>query len=90
MPISGAYTTTADELYLFHPATRRFEPVPDGKGFAYVGDVKVIRKGCVRVEYKSSIMDYSHDDYCWKNGGWEMLRLKNTKARKSHTGGKHK
>ena len=90
VPISGAYTTTADELYLFHPATRRFEPVPDGKGFAYVGDVKVIRKGCVRVEYKSSIMDYSHDDYCWKNGGWEMLRLKNTKARKSHTGGKHK
>jgi hypothetical protein len=86
VPISGAYTTTADELYLFHPATRRFEPVPDGKGFAYVGDVKVIRKGCVRVEYKSSIMDYDEEDYCWKNGGWEMLRLKNTKPHKKPKG----
>ena len=80
VPISGAYGNTADELYLFDPATRQFKPVPDDKGFAYVGDVKVIRKGCVRVEYKSSIMDYDQEDYCWKNGGWEMLRLKNAKA----------
>ena len=80
VPISGAYGNTADELYLFDPATRQFKPVPDGKGFAYDGNVKVIRKGCVRVEYKSSIMDYSQDDYCWKNGGWEMLRLKDAKA----------
>ena len=73
VPISGAYGNTADELYLFDPATRQFKPVPDGKGFAYDGDVKVIRKGCVRVEYKSSIMDYEEEDYCWKNGDWEML-----------------
>ena len=80
VPISGAYGNTADELYLFDPATRQFKPVHYSKGFAYVGNVEVIRKGCVRVEYKSSIMDYSQDDYCWKNGGWEMLRLKNAKA----------
>ncbi len=83
VPISGAYGNTADELYLFDPTTRQFKPVPDGKGFAYVGDVKVIRKGCVRVEYKSSIMDYSQDDYCWKNGGWQLQRPNNAKAHKA-------
>ena len=54
--------------------------MPDDKDFDTVGDVEITRKGCVRVEYKSSIMDYSHDDYCWKNGGWEMLHLKDVKA----------
>ena len=72
--IVGAYTQSADELYLFNPATRQFQTPPPLQGFAIVGNVEVIRKGCIRVEYKSSIMDYDEDDYCWKNGGWEMLR----------------
>ena len=72
--IVGAYTQSADELYLFNPATRQFQTPPDGQGIAIDGNVEVIRKGCIRVEYKSSIMDYDEDDYCWKNGGWEMLR----------------
>ena len=72
--IVGAYTQSADELYLFNPATRQFQTPPPLQGFAIVGNVEVIRKGCIRVEYKSSIMDYEEDDYCWKNGGWEMLR----------------
>ena len=72
VPIDGAYNQVADELYLFNPATRQFQTPPDGQGFT--GNVEVIRKGCIRVEYKSSIMDYDEDDYCWKNGGWEMLR----------------
>ena len=68
----GTYSQSADELYLFNPTTRQFQTPPDGQGFT--GNVEVIRKGCIRVEYKSSIMDYDEDDYCWKNGGWEMLR----------------
>ena len=72
--IVGAYTQSADELYLFNPATRQFQTPPPLQGFAIVGNVEVIRKGCIRVEYKSSIMDYEEEDYCWKNGGWEMLR----------------
>ena len=72
--IVGTYSQSADELYLFNPATRQFQTPPDGQGIAIVGNVEVIRKGCIRVEYKSSIMDYDEDDYCWKNGGWEMLR----------------
>ena len=82
--IVGAYTQSADELYLFNPATRQFQTPPDGQGIA--GNVEVIRKGCIRVEYKSSIMDYDEEDYCWKNGGWEMLRLKNTNAHKKPKG----
>ena len=82
--IVGAYTQSADELYLFNPATRQFQTPPDGQGFT--GNVEVIRKGCIRVEYKSSIMDYDEEDYCWKNGGWEMLRLKNAKAHKKPKG----
>ena len=70
----GTYADSADELYLFNPATRQFQTPPPLQGFAIVGNVEVIRKGCIRVEYKSSIMDYDEDDYCWKNGGWEMLR----------------
>ena len=70
--IIGAYTQSADELYLFNPATRQFQTPPDGQGFT--GNVEVIRKGCIRVEYKSSIRDYEEEDYCWKNGDWEMLR----------------
>ena len=45
-----------------------------------------IRKGCIRVEYKSSIRDYEEEHYCWKNGDWEMLRLKNTNAHKKPKG----
>ena len=84
--IVGAYTQSADELYLFNPATRQFQTPPDGQGIAIDGNVEVIRKGCIRVEYKSSIMDYNEEDYCWKNGGWEMLRLKNTNAHKKPKG----
>ena len=84
--IVGAYTQSADELYLFNPATRQFQTPPDGQGIAIDGNVEVIRKGCIRVEYKSSIMDYDEEDYCWKNGGWEMLRLKNTNAHKKPKG----
>ena len=84
--IVGAYTQSADELYLFNPATRQFQTPPDGQNIAIVGNVEVIRKGCIRVEYKSSIMDYDEKDYCWKNGGWEMLRLKNTNAHKKPKG----
>ena len=84
--IVGAYTQSADELYLFNPATRQFKAPPDGQNIAIVGNVEVIRKGCIRVEYKSSIMDYDEEDYCWKNGGWEMLRLKNAKAHKKPKG----
>ena len=84
VPIDGAYNQVADELYLFNPATRQFQTPPDGQGFT--GNVEVIRKGCIRVEYKSSIMDYDEEDYCWKNGGWEMLRLKNAKAHKKPKG----
>ena len=68
----GTYADSADELYLFNPATRQFQTPPDGQGFT--GNVEVIRKGCIRVEYKSSIRDYEEEDYCWKNGDWEMLR----------------
>ena len=84
--IVGAYTQSADELYLFNPATRQFQTPPDGQGIAIDGNVEVIRKGCIRVEYKSSIMDYDEEDYCWKNGGWEMLRLKNAKPHKKPKG----
>ena len=80
----GTYADSADELYLFNPATRQFQTPPDGQGFT--GNVEVIRKGCIRVEYKSSIRDYDEEDYCWKNGGWEMLRLKNTNAHKKPKG----
>ena len=80
----GTYADSADELYLFNPTTRQFQTPPDGQGFT--GNVEVIRKGCIRVEYKSSIMDYDEEDYCWKNGGWEMLRLKNTNAHKKPKG----
>ena len=73
VPIDGAYNQVADELYLFNPATRQFQTPPPLQGIAIVGNVEVIRKGCIRVEYKSSIMDYDEDDYCWKNGGWEMV-----------------
>ena len=86
VPIDGAYNQVADELYLFNPATRQFQPPPDGQGIAIDGNVEVIRKGCIRVEYKSSIMDYDEEDYCWKNGGWEMLRLKNAKPHKKPKG----
>ena len=72
VPIDGAYNQVADELYLFNPATRQFQTPPDGQGFT--GNVEVIRKGCIRVEYKISIRDYEEEDYCWKNGDWEMLR----------------
>lgn len=82
--IIGAYAESADELHLFNPATRQFQTPPDGQGFT--GNVEVIRKGCIRVEYKSSIRDYDEEDYCWKNGGWEMLRLKNTNAHKKPKG----
>ena len=82
----GTYADSADELYLFNPATRQFQTPPPLQGFAIVGNVEVIRKGCIRVEYKSSIMDYDEEDYCWKNGGWEMLRLKNTNAHKKPKG----
>ena len=68
----GTYSQSADELYLFNPATRQFQTPPDGQGFT--GNVEVIRKGCIRVEYKISIRDYEEEDYCWKNGDWEMLR----------------
>ena len=84
--IVGTYTQSADELYLFNPATRQFQTPPDGQGIAIDGNVEVIRKGCIRVEYKSSIMDYDEEDYCWKNDGWEMLRLKNTNAHKKPKG----
>ena len=84
VPIDGAYNQVADELYLFNPATRQFQTPPDGQGFT--GNVEVIRKGCIRVEYKSSIRDYEEEDYCWKNGDWEMLRLKNTNAHKKPKG----
>ena len=84
--IVGAYTQSADELYLFNPATRQFQTPPPLQGFAIVGNVEVIRKGCIRVEYKSSIRDYEEEDYCWKNGDWEMLRLKNTNAHKKPKG----
>ena len=70
----GTYADSADELYLFNPATRQFQTPPDGQGIAIVGNVEVIRKGCIRVEYKISIRDYEEEDYCWKNGDWEMLR----------------
>ncbi|WP_314309249.1 FG-GAP repeat protein [Kingella denitrificans] len=86
VPIDGAYNQVADELYLFNPATRQFQTPPPLQGIAIVGNVEVIRKGCIRVEYKSSIMDYDEEDYCWKNGGWEMLRLKNTNAHKKPKG----
>ena len=82
--IIGTYADSADELHLFNPATRQFQTPPDGQGFT--GNVEVIRKGCIRVEYKSSIRDYDEDDYCWKNGDWEMLRLKNTNAHKKPKG----
>ena len=68
----GTYADSADELYLFNPATRQFQTPPPLQGIAIVGNVEVIRKGCIRVEYKSSIMNYDEDYYCWKNGGWEM------------------
>ena len=84
--IVGAYTESADDLYLFNPATRQFQTPPYLQDIAIVGNVKVIRKGCIRVEYKSSIMDYEEEDYCWENGGWEMLRLKNTNAHKKPKG----
>ena len=82
----GTYADSADELYLFNPATRQFQTPPPLQGIAIVGNVEVIRKGCIRVEYKSSIRDYDEEDYCWKNGGWEMLRLKNTNAHKKPKG----
>ena len=82
--IVGTYADSADELYLFNPATRQFQTPPDGQGFT--GNVEVIRKGCIRVEYKSSIRDYEEEDNCWKNGDWEMLRLKNTNAHKKPKG----
>ena len=86
--IIGAYAESADEPYLFNPATRQFQTPPPLQGIAIVGNVKVIRKGCIRVKYRSSInfMDYDEEDYCWKNGGWEMLRLKNTNAHKKPKG----
>ena len=70
----GGYTLLADELYIFNPATRQFEQVPDDKDFDTVGDVEITRKGCVRVDYKISARDYNQDDYCWKNGGWEPVK----------------
>ncbi len=79
--VIGGYTLPADDLYLFNPATRQFEPVPEGKDFAHTGSVEIIRKGCVRVDYKSSARDYTQDDYCWKNGGWQLQRP-NAKAHK--------
>ena len=82
--VVGTYSQSADELYLFNPTTRQFQTPPDGQGFT--GNVEVIRKGCIRVEYKSSIRDYDEEDYCWKNGDWEMLRLKNTNAHKKPKG----
>ena len=84
--IVGTYSQSADELYLFNPATRQFQTPPPLQGIAIVGNVEVIRKGCIRVEYKSSIRDYEEEDYCWKNGDWEMLRLKNTNAHKKPKG----
>ena len=72
--VIGGYTLPADDLYLFNPATRQFEPVPEGKDFAHTGSVEIIRKGCVRVDYKISARDYNQDDYCWKNGGWEPVK----------------
>ncbi|MGF6147080.1 Uncharacterised protein [Kingella potus] len=84
--IVGAYTLSADELYLFNPATRQFKEVPydnPDKVIAFVGNVEVIRKGCIRVEHRISIRDYGHEDYCWKNGGWQEI-----KAAKAKQGGK--
>lgn len=81
--VIGGYTLPADDLYLFNPATRQFEPVPEGKDFAHTGSVEIIRKGCVRVDYKISIMDYDEEDYCWKNGGWQLQRPNNAKAHKA-------
>lgn len=81
--IIGGYTLPADELYLFDPATRQFKTVPEDKDFANSGGVEIIRKGCVRVDYKNSARDYSQDDYCWKNGGWQLQRPNNAKAHKA-------
>ena len=81
--VIGGYTLPADDLYLFNPATRQFEPVPEGKDFAHTGSVEIIRKGCVRVDYKISARDYNQDDYCWKNGGWQLQRPNNAKAHKA-------
>ncbi|EGF08645.1 XAC2610-related protein [Neisseria bacilliformis] len=81
--VIGGYTLPADDLYLFNPATRQFEPVPEGKDFAHTGSVEIIRKGCVRIDYKNSARDYSQDDYCWKNGGWQLQRPNNAKAHKA-------
>ncbi len=81
--VIGGYTLPADDLYLFNPATRQFEPVPEGKDFAHTGSVEIIRKGCVRVDYKISARDYNQDDYCWKNGGWKLQRPNNAKAHKA-------
>ena len=72
--VIGGYTLPADELYLFDPATRQFKTVPENKDFANTGSVEIIRKGCVRVDYKISARDYNQDDYCWKNGGWEPVK----------------
>lgn len=72
--VIGGYTLPADELYLFDPATRQFKTVPENKDFANSGDIEIIRKGCVRVDYKISARDYNQDDYCWKNGGWEPVK----------------
>ena len=81
--VIGGYTLPADELYLFDPATRQFKTVPENKDFANSGSVEIIRKGCVRVDYKNSARDYSQDDYCWKNGGWQLQRPNNAKAHKA-------
>ena len=81
--VIGGYTLPADDLYLFNPATRQFEPVPEGKDFAHTGSVEIIRKGCVRVDYKISARDYNQEDYCWKNGGWKLQRPNNAKAHKA-------
>ena len=81
--VIGGYTLPADDLYLFNPATRQFEPVPEGKDFTHTGSVEIIRKGCVRVDYKISARDYNQDDYCWKNGGWQLQRPNNAKAHKA-------
>ena len=81
--VIGGYTLPADELYLFDPATRQFKTVPENKDFANSGDIEIIRKGCVRVDYKISARDYNQDDYCWKNGGWQLQRPNNAKAHKA-------
>ena len=73
-PMSSGYIS--DTIYVYRPAFQNFS---ESEGIIQQGTVDTPLRGCISVQYPFSTRpdtEIMTDFYCWKNGKWKPVNLK--------------